>query len=266
MNDLIMIKWGGSLITDKGKPFTPRLEIIQSLAKQIKKLTEIKPDLKIILGHGSGSFGHAVAYKYQTRNGVKTMEDWIGFSQVWHAARSLNVIVTQALHDQGVPAVTFSPSSFISSSNGKGLEFFQFPFGKALSSNILPVIHGDVIFDHLLGGTILSTEDIFLYLTAYYQPQNILLAGIEDYIWEDFPGKKIPIKSITTRNFDDIRTKIGESTSVDVTGGMIEKVRLMIDLVKKYPSTKISIFSGLSSDCLIQEVLAGPTGTLIEME
>lgn len=266
MNDLIMVKWGGSLITDKDKPFTPRLEIIQSLAKQIKKLKEIKPDLKIILGHGSGSFGHAVASKYQTRAGVKTEDDWIGFSQVWHAARSLNVIVTQALHDQGLPAVTFSPASFISSINGKGLDFFQFPLDKALSSNILPVIHGDVIFDHLLGGTILSTEDIFLFLTDYYHPQKILLAGIEDYIWADYPENKIPIKSITTRNFDDIKTKIGESSSVDVTGGMIEKVKLMIDLVKKYPSIKINIFSGLSSDCLIQEVLGEPTGTLIEME
>lgn len=266
MNELIMVKWGGSLITEKDKPFTPRMEIIQSLAKQIKKLQEIKPDLKIILGHGSGSFGHAVASKYKTRNGVKTEEDWIGFSQVWHAARSLNFIVTQALHDQGLPAVTFSPSSFISSLNGKGFEFFQFPFERALSSNILPVIHGDVIFDHLLGGTILSTEDIFLFLSDYFQPQKILLAGIEDYIWADFPEKKFPIKSITPRNFEDIKTKIGESSSVDVTGGMIEKVKLMIDLVKQYPDTKISIFSGLSSDCLIREVLGEPSGTLIEME
>ncbi|PKO07028.1 MAG: hypothetical protein CVU41_03815 [Chloroflexi bacterium HGW-Chloroflexi-3] len=266
MNDLIMIKWGGSLITDKDKPCTPQLEIIQSLAKQIKKLHEIKPGLKIILGHGSGSFGHAVASKYQTRNGVKTEDDWIGFSQVWHAARSLNVIVIQALHDQGLPAVTFSPSSFISSSNGKGVEYFQFPLERALSSNILPVVHGDVIFDQLLGGTILSTEDIFLFLADYYQPQKILLAGIEDYIWADFPEKKYPIKSITTVNFEDIKSVIGKSSSVDVTGGMIEKVKIMIDLVKKYPSTKISIFSGLSSNCLIQEVLGEPTGTLIEME
>lgn len=266
MNDLIMIKWGGSLITEKDKPFTPRLDIIQSLAKQIKKIIEIKPALKIILGHGSGSFGHAVASKYQTRIGVKTEKDWNGFSQVWHAARSLNVIVTQALHDQGLPAVTFSPSSFISSSNGKGFEFFRFPLERALSSNILPVIHGDVIFDHLLGGTILSTEDIFLFLSDYYHPKKILLAGIEDYIWADFPDKSIPIKSITARNFDDLKKVIGKSSSVDVTGGMIEKVKLMMDLVRKYPTTKISIFSGFSSDCLIQEVLDEPTGTLIEME
>ena len=266
MNDLIMIKWGGSLITEKDKAFTPRLDIIQSLAQQIKKIIEIKPELKIILGHGSGSFGHSVASKYQTRNGVKTQTDWEGFARVWHAARSLNVIVSQALFDQGISSVTFSPMSFISTSNGIGTDYFHFPFEKALSSGIVPVVHGDVVFDQILGGTILSTEDIFSYLSDFYHPQKIFLAGIEDYIWSDFPEKKIPIKSITTRNFDEIKNKIGESTSVDVTGGMFAKVKLMLDLVKKSPSTKISIFSGLTSDCLIKEVLGTQTGTLIEME
>lgn len=266
MNDLIMIKWGGSLITEKDKALTPRLEIIQSLAKQIKKITEIKPDLRLIIGHGSGSFGHAVASKYQTRKGVRNKADWVGFARVWHAARSLNVIVSQALQDQGIPSVTFSPMSFISSSNGTGNAFFQFPFDTALSSGIIPVIHGDVMFDHVLGGTILSTEDIFSFLSDFYHPQKILLAGIEDYIWADFPEKKFPIKSITTRNFDEVKNLIGASASVDVTGGMITKVKLMLDLVKRSPGTKISIFSGLTSDCLIKEVLGLPTGTLIEME
>lgn len=266
MNDFIMVKWGGSLITEKDKPFTPRLDVIQSLAKQIKIITEMNPDLKIILGHGSGSFGHAVAAKYQTRQGVVTESDWIGFSRVWHAARSLNVIVTEALHDQGVPSFTFAPSSFISSSNGKGTDFFKFPIDKALSSGLLPVIHGDVIFDHKSGGTILSTEDIFSLLSDFYPPQKILLAGIEDNIWADFPKNRLPIKSITTSSFELIKNKIGESASVDVTGGMIEKVKLMIEIIKKTPGTKISIFSGLSPDCLIQEVFDNPTGTIIEME
>ncbi len=266
MKDLIMIKWGGSLITEKDKPFTPRLEIIQSLAKQIKRITEIKPDLKIILGHGSGSFGHAVASTFQTRKGVKTQEEWLGFSRVWHAARNLNEIVTQSLHEQNIPSITFSPMSFISSTNGKGTQFFQFPFEKAITSQILPVVHGDVLFDHILGGTILSTEDIFSYLSLFYQPQKILLAGIEDFIWADFPEKKVPIKTITPRNFNQIKNQIRGSSSVDVTGGMLEKVKLMLDLVKRSPGTKISIFSGLSPDSLIHEVFDNPTGTIIEME
>lgn len=266
MDDLIMIKWGGSLITEKDKPFTPRLDIIRSLSLQIKELIERKPDLKILLGHGSGSFGHAVAAKYQTRNGVVTDDDWIGFSQVWHAARKLNVIVLDILHEYGIPAITISPSSSLTSINGKGNDFFKYPIEKTISTNLLPVVHGDVIFDQQLGGTILSTEDIFFYLSDYFRPKKILLAGIEDYIWADFPERKTPIQVITPENFNEIKSKIGESSSVDVTGGMIEKVRLMIELIYKNPQTRISVFSGLKPESLLQEVLFGPNGTIIAKE
>jgi len=266
MNSIIMIKWGGSLITDKDKPFTPRLEIIQSLANQIKMILEINHSQKIILGHGSGSFGHAVAHQYQTRSGVKTKEDWLGFSRVWQAARKLNIIVMQALQESGLPCITFSPSAFIASSSGKGNDFFHSSFEAALNANIIPVVHGDVVFDDVLGGTILSTEDIFLFLAGFFKPKKILLAGIEPYIWADFPDKRIPLKTITANNFLEIQSRIGTSTSVDVTGGMIEKVRLMTDLVKKYPEIKVSIFSGLAENCLIKETMGESIGTTIQLE
>ena len=261
-----MIKWGGSLITDKDKPFTPRIDIIQSLARQIKTIRDINPNLRIILGHGSGSFGHAVANQYQTRSGVKTQADWHGFTQVWQAARQLDVIVMKALIEEGISSITFPPSAFMSSSSGRGVDYFNYPFESALAANIIPVVHGDVVFDAVMGGTILSTEDIFIFLADHFVPDKILLAGIEPNIWEDFPERSIPIKSITLKNFEAIRSKIGESTSIDVTGGMIEKVRLMIDVVKKFPNTRISIFSGLEPNSLIHETLGESIGTIIELE
>lgn len=266
MENLIMIKWGGSLITNKNKPLTPNIGIIKSLVKQIKEIREIKPELKIILGHGSGSFGHSIAAKYQTRDGIKNNVDWIGFSQVWYAVRALNIIVTRALNDLGIPSITFPPSVFIKASGGIGVDYFRFPFDTILSTNILPVVHGDVVFDEDLGGTILSTEDIFLFLAEFYQPEKIYLAGIEKCIWEDFPKNKKPIKKISPKNFLKLQDKIGGSSNVDVTGGMFAKVKLMVDLVTKFPNLKVNIFSGTSPEGLKQEILGQSTGTVIEME
>lgn len=266
MDDLIMIKLGGSLITEKDKPLTPRLDVIQLLAKQIKEIKSREPNLKIILGHGSGSFGHSIAAKYNTRSSVKTDQEWYGFTQVWYAARNLNIFISQALQDQGIAFMTIPPSAFIYSNEGKGSDHFRYPIESLLSTQIIPVVHGDVIFDKHLGGTILSTEDIFLYLANFYQPKKILLAGIEDAIWADFPERQIPIKSITPANFDQVKQEIGGSKSVDVTGGMIEKVRLMVELVTKYPSLKVNIFSGLKPNSLIEGIFGDSSGTIIEME
>jgi isopentenyl phosphate kinase len=39
----------------------------------------------------------------------------------------------------------------------------------------------------VLGGTILSTEDLFTYLAGLLHPEQILLAGNEPGVWADFP-------------------------------------------------------------------------------
>ena len=266
MKDVIFIKWGGSLITNKDKPFTPNLETIQDLAIQIRKLRELKPGLNLILGHGSGSFGHAVGNKYKTRVGVNSKEEWLGFSEVWYAARELNTFVVKALQDEKIPSITFPPSTFMTSSNRSGNHLFQTTIKSALERNLVPIIHGDVIFDDQLGGTILSTEDIFIFLAKFFNPKKILLAGLEKYIWADFPINTVPIKLITPENFNFIKSNIQGSSSVDVTGGMLEKVRIMIDLVQTFPYTEVSVFSGLIQNCLIEEVLYKPIGTIIKSE
>lgn len=266
MKDVIFIKFGGSLITDKNSPLTPKIEVIHSLSDQLKTIKNKYPNLKIILGHGSGSFGHSVAKTYQTRTGVKTEEEWLGFSKVWFAARALNSVVMHALQEINLPSITFPPSTFLNTSNKLKNEIFISTIETALNANLIPVVHGDVIFDKKLGGTILSTEDIFIILTSYFQPKKILLAGIEPFVWEDFPINSKPIRLITPGTFHDINSKLHGSNSTDVTGGMFEKVRIMVELVNKYPGTSISIFSGTKPNCLIDEIENHPAGTLIISE
>jgi isopentenyl phosphate kinase len=97
-------------------------------------------------------------------------------------------------------------------------------------------------------------------------PSRILLAGLEDAIWLDFPGKLMPIKKISFENFDLIRDKIGQSESPDVTGGMIEKVKIMLNLTKKISGLKISIFSGKETGNISRVFYNQEIGTCIERE
>ena len=68
---LIIVKLGGSLITDKTKPFTARMEIIADLAQQIKEALDEDKNLSLIIGNGGGSFPHYPAVKYQMNDGIK---------------------------------------------------------------------------------------------------------------------------------------------------------------------------------------------------
>ena len=53
---LTFLKLGGSLITDKQQPLTAQSTTINRLVKEIRASLNEQPDLRLLIGHGSGSF------------------------------------------------------------------------------------------------------------------------------------------------------------------------------------------------------------------
>jgi isopentenyl phosphate kinase len=258
---LVFLKLGGSLITDKTRPFTPRLEKLDSLASEIASVLLKNPDLQLVLGHGSGSFGHAAAHRYATRQGVSTPEDWRGFAEVWYQASSLNRLVVEALRRAGLPAVTFSPFASVTAHDGKVFTWDHYPIQEALSNGLLPVIHGDVVIDKIRGGTILSTEDLFAHLALDLHPDTILLAGMETGVWSDFPSRDKLLGEITPGDVSELSPLLGPANGTDVTGGMYSKVTGMLAIVEEIPDLEIWIFSGERPGNLQRAFLGQNPGT-----
>ncbi|GAB4483519.1 MAG: isopentenyl phosphate kinase [Anaerolineales bacterium] len=268
MAELVFLKLGGSLITDKTRPFTARPETLASLAAQIAAARRARPGLTILLGHGSGSFGHTVAREYATRQGVNDSPRryWQGFSRVWYQASALNRLLMEALQAAGEDALTFSPVSAVLARQGKIIGWNLSPLQRALASGMLPVIHGDVVFDEVLGGTILSTEDLFAHLAPILRPQRILLAGLERGVWADYPARTRLVEKITPANYEQIRAGVGASHGADVTGGMDSKVRQMLALTAQIPGLRAQIFSGDEPGLLARALQGEPIGTQIFSE
>lgn len=262
MDDLVYLKLGGSLITDKNSVQKARFDILKQLAGQIRKARRKRPERKLLLGHGSGSFGHVVAAKYETRRSVRTQEQWFGFAEVGLVAARLNSIVMDTLVEEGLPAFSFQPSASVRCRAGKIASMNAELIKKGIESNLIPVIYGDVAFDDTLGGTIISTEEIMSFLVGNLRPKWLLLAGeIEGVL--DQEKQVIPL--ITHENYSAVESVIKGSEGTDVTGGMASKVREMLDLVKQYPDLKVRIFSGLDPG-ILEEVYVRddcPVGTLI---
>ena len=278
MKELAFLKLGGSLITDKMRPYTPLLDVMDDLARQVAASLRSQPNLRLVIGHGAGSFGHVAASEYKTRDGYPrpsplihrerdTTEDnyWKGFAEVWYQAASLNRYVMEALHKAGLRTIALPPSSSVIASDGRVSVWETTPIRMALAAGMVPVIFGDVVFDEVRGGTILSTENLFSYLVKALDPERILLAGIEEAVWEDFPARTRPIERITPQSFEEIKQGVGKSAAADVTGGMDAKVRQMLALVEENPGLKIQIFSGTQPDNLIHSLLGERLGTEISL-
>lgn len=242
---LVFLKLGGSLITDKTKPMTPRPDVIRRLADEIARAVHNDVHIRLLIGHGSGSFGHEVADRYQTHTGGKGQAYWRGFSEVWAAARELNQIIIKELTRCGLPLIAFPPSAGIITQNRCVISWDIRPIELALSHGLIPIVYGDVIFDTGMGGTILSTEAIFLHLARVLCPHQILLLGLDKGVYRDLhhPDEIIPL--ITPQNIHDVLPSLSSSKAVDVTGGMLTKVSSMVSLVNENPSLTVRIFSGL---------------------
>ena len=276
MKELVFLKLGGSLITDKTKPYTPLLDMMDDLALQIATTLQAQPNLRLVIGHGAGSFGHVAASEYKTRDGYPRPSPlahrerdqneenyWEGFAEVWYQASTLNRYVMKALHKANVRAISLPPSSSVIASEGKVSVWETTPIRMALSSRMVPVIFGDVVFDEIRGGTILSTEDLFMHLARALSPERILLAGLESAVWQDFPARTKKIEKITPDTFDQISAGIGKSEGADVTGGMESKVKQMLDLIENNHELTIQIFSGTDPGNIVRALTGETLGTVI---
>jgi isopentenyl phosphate kinase len=260
---LTLLKLGGSLITDKSRPHTPRLDVLARLAQEIAAARRQQPGLRLLLGHGSGSFGHVPAQKYGTRQGVHSADEWQGFVEVWRQASTLNRLVMDALGEAGVPALSVPPSATVTAGDGQVAAWDLLPLTAALQAGLLPVIYGDVAFDRQCGGTILSTEDLFTHLVPRLRPARVLLAGLEAGVWADFPACTRLIPAITPQTYPHIEAALGGSHATDVTGGMTSKVQLALGWVQQVPGLEVRIFSATAPGTLLAALLGEPLGTQV---
>lgn len=277
MKELVFLKLGGSLITDKTQPYTPLLDVMDDLALQIATALRTHPNLRLVIGHGAGSFGHVPASEYKTRDGLppkatplihrerdaNEQDYWKGFAEVWYQASSLNRFVMKALHNAGVQAIALPPSSSVIASNGQVSVWETTPIRMALATGIVPVVFGDTVFDEIRGGTILSTEDLFMSLATALSPERILLAGLEAAVWADFPERTKIVEKITPNTFSEVSKGVGKSAGADVTGGMESKVKQMLDSVTANPDMTVQIFSGTEPGNIVRALTGETLGTLI---
>jgi len=234
MKKLALIKLGGGLITDKNKPYTAKPEIIRQLVKEIKFCWG--KGFRFVVSHGSGSFGHTSAAKYGTAEGLKKKEESVyGLAVVQQDAITINRIVNEIFLREGLPVLSFVPSSFTLSEDKNLIKIFVEPIVEALKIDALPLVFGDVILDKKLGCCIYSGERTLDNLIrplkeAGYSIGIVIHCGNTDGVY-DKDGKTIPV--ITLKSFKNFAEVINYSSSTDVTGGMLHKVEECLAAVKK---------------------------------
>ncbi|MFQ6134763.1 MAG: isopentenyl phosphate kinase, partial [Nitrososphaerales archaeon] len=229
---ILLVKLGGSVITDKSRPFTERMDVIERLAKEIHSARS-GSEPRLIVGHGGGSYPHTPAEEFQIHKGLIDKESSRGVALVQDAAARLNRLVVKALIDAGEDAVSVQPSACILAESSRIVWWDIRVLQEMLKIGLLPVVYGDVVLDVEQGCSIASTEEIFFYLANLLLISRIVIGSDVDGVLDYTSKGREKFDVITPSDRVRISASLQGAETVDVTGGMKSKVELLLRLAEE---------------------------------
>ena len=225
---MYIIKFGGSVITDKAKKCCFRQGTVNRLALELKHANK-----EIILIHGAGSFGHILAKKYKLNDGYRQKKQIEGFALTQAMVQRLNNLVLASLHNYNLPAVSIPPHAVFTLSNHKQSRLDSSIFQKYLDLGFMPVSFGDVILDRKLGFSICSGDLLVQLLAAEFKPEKVIFVIDEDGLYSSNPKTNKDatfLEKTTVKNLEKLTTSL--DTHADVTEGMKGKIHTIKQIAK----------------------------------
>ena len=257
MDQLTVLKLGGSAITDKARECTPDIPTIQNVADQLRDY-----DRPLLLIHGGGSYAHPFVAKSGLGKGLLDRSQLRSISETEFYLGQLTRIICASLLLRGKRPVPFHPMSFVTFDNGKVNRMLLDPIRKALQAGLVPLLHGDLVFDESRGIGVLSGDRIASLVGQRLGASRVLLGSDVDGVYlqnpKTFPSATL-ISEVTSENFRSV-LEASRGPSGDATGGMAEKVRQALQLAKN--GCECYIFN-LKEKNALRKVLEGDriTGT-----
>lgn len=224
--DLVVLKLGGSVVTDKDEEETVDVDALASVGQAIGAAVS-SPDPgveQLVVVHGGGSFGHhhAAAFGVSRSDGTTDVE---AIRTIHDAMGRLNKAVLDFLGDAGVDAVPVRPFSVAHRDPRGALTLHTDPVEAMLDEGFVPVLHGDVVTHATEGATILSGDELVTHIARSIGAARVGVCSTVPGVLDD---EDAVIPEVTA--MADVRPFLGESESTDVTGGMTAKVAALLDL------------------------------------
>ena len=238
---MIILKIGGSILTNKDAVSEVDTKSLKRIASEIKSSLD-NSFKELIIVHGAGSFGHPPAKKYKIGERFDESEypqKRIGFCETQNAVKKLNMYICEAFIDEGLPVVAIPASSFMRATNKRITEGNLDSFKRYLDKGFIPVIYGDVVLDEELEICVISGDQLIQYLAKNLNPDLVVLGTDVDGVYNKNP--KTHDDAIFFDKFsslDDLDTFEG-TTNVDVTGGMVGKIKELLYLADLGIESKI---------------------------
>ncbi len=206
---MILIKLGGSIITNKEKPLSARRKAIDSILNQIKRIRE-----PMILVHGGGSYGHYWSVKYDMHT-KPAKYDMRGVSIVKNSMIDLNKIILNSAVKNRINAYCLPPTDFMN--GNKPIKNKILTINEIAKSGLTPITYGDALWFGKKKSYILSGDVIMTMIGKILKPRLSIFVLDVDGVYSNTKSKKL------IRDFKKEKPIISKN-KIDVTGGMTRKI------------------------------------------
>ena len=249
---LVIVKLGGSVVTNKDKPLSPNIENIRLISRQLSRTIAFNIDSRIVLIHGGGSFGHYYAKKFGIDTNPASSALPKGLAWTASAMMKLHSIILEEFCKAGVYCATILPDALISS-----IEFADTrvsPEGEAkldsiFQNDLLPVTFGYI---SLAGDKsfIISGDRIALALARSFSVERTVFVMDVDGVFQTSDLKGPPLRELKENDLVVQSSLRG----YDVTGGIRAKITTGFELAGL--GSEVDFVNGTKSNRLLK-VLKG---------
>lgn len=234
---MILIKLGGSIITNKEKPLSPRKKTIDKIAKKLRKIGE-----PLVIVHGGGSFGHywSVKYDMHTRPAKYSMK---GVAVIKNSMVELNKMILDVFLENRLNPYCLPPTDFMSG-NKPILKKIK-AVNEISRSNLTPITYGDALWYGQKRSFILSGDKIMTIIAKVLKPKLSIFVMNVDGLYSDFKSKDL-IYEVGSKE-----AKVSD-VDMDVTGGMKRKIEEATKISKM--GLKVFFVNGNKPDRIVKAV------------
>ncbi|TLZ91261.1 MAG: isopentenyl phosphate kinase family protein [Methanobacteriota archaeon] len=223
---MLLVKLGGSVVTDKDKLRTARRPAIRRLAAE---LAAVRQPLLVV--HGAGSFGHILASHHRLNEGGPTPAKRAAAARVQADVRDLDRLIVNALNAVRLAAAPIPPSAILSLDDGAVSSMDLTPFLEFASMGFTPVTFGDVVRDVRRGFSICSGDLLMLELARAFRPDRAVFVADVDGLFTADPKRRRDARLLDKVSEADLsKIEFSSAKRTDVTGSIEGKVRRMFEI------------------------------------
>jgi isopentenyl phosphate kinase len=238
--DTVVVKLGGSFITEKDRLFTFREKEVKEAVKALRKTGR---DFAIV--HGGGSFGHPVAKRFGL-SGKDFSKPSAGVSETRLAMHNLSYLVYIQLGTAGFKPFLLNSSSFIRMDGGP-ISSYASMLKELVRTGLTPLSHGDVQLFYE-GYRIVSGDHLAYLFCKALKPSRMVFIFDQPGILKSAGDPASVVREMTVAQAEELRLQGAE----DATGGIAEKVRSACKIASLGVET--CFVSGFDTDGLIKAV------------